>query len=422
MRALWWWCGLWFALLLLCSANPVAADSAEQLFARYEPALLQVRVLEKASGAKASIGTGFVLEQPNLLVTNYHVVSEAVLFPDKYQLEYLAVGSKKGQLKVVAVDVINDLALVSTDYQPEQRFSIQPDRPVQGATIYSLGNPHDLGMILVPGTYNGLQKYSFYPRIHFTGAVNAGMSGGPSVDAAGKVVGINVASAGNQLGFLVPSEALTALLQRFLQQGEVADFKQQIDQQLVDSQQKMFEQILNADWQLKDFGPGKVPDEVVPFVRCWGESNVEKNKDQLKKFAAFCSQSEEIFLSQQFTTGRIEMQFEWLHAPDLHPLQFFSRYQQNISNANPDNQAGKEDVTSFECQHQVVKQSNGQHAKTIFCVRAYRNFAGLFDALYLSASLDHDKQGLISHFTLSGVTQQTAQAFSRKFSEAVLWQ
>ena len=95
------------------------------------------------------------------------------------------------------------------------------------ATIYSLGNPHDLGMILVPGTYNGLQKYSFYPRIHFTGAVNAGMSGGPTVDAAGKVVGVNVASAGNQLGFLVPADALQALLQRFLQDGEVADFKQQ---------------------------------------------------------------------------------------------------------------------------------------------------------------------------------------------------
>ncbi len=92
MRSLWYGCLAWCALLALT----VQADSAEQLFARYEPALLQVRVLENASGAKASIGTGFVLEQPNLLVTNYHVVSEAVLFPEKYQLEYLAVNATKG--------------------------------------------------------------------------------------------------------------------------------------------------------------------------------------------------------------------------------------------------------------------------------------------------------------------------------------
>ena len=418
MRSLWYGCVVW---LTLC-AQAVHADSAEQLFARYEPALLQVRVLENASGAKASIGTGFVLEQPNLLVTNYHVVSEAVLFPEKYQLEYLAQDQSKGQLQVLAVDVINDLALVQTDYQPAQRFAIQMEKPVQGVTLYSLGNPHDLGMILVPGTYNGLQKYSFYPRIHFTGAVNSGMSGGPTVDASGKVVGINVASAGNQLGFLVPAQALTALLERYQQQGQPKDFKSQIEGQLLDSQQKMFTQILQANWQLKEFGPGKVPDEIVPFVRCWGESNVEKRQDQLKKVAAFCSQSEEIFLSQSFSTGRIEMQFEWLHGADLHPLQFFNRYQQHIDRANPDNQATKEDVTPFECQHQVVQQPNGQRAKTIFCVRAYRQFAGLYDALYLAASLDHQQQGIVSHFTLSGVSQENALAFSRKFSEAVLWQ
>lgn len=417
MRWIWFCC-----CLMLLTTLQAQADSAEQLFARYEPALLQVRVLEKASGAKSSIGTGFVLEQPNLLVTNYHVVSEAVLFPDKYQLEYLAVDQQKGALTVLAVDVVNDLALVRTEYQPAARFSIQTEKPVQGATLYSLGNPHDLGMILVPGTYNGLQKYSYYPRIHFTGAVNAGMSGGPTVDAKGKVVGVNVASAGNQLGFLVPADALLRLLSSYQQQQQHTDLPEQIAQQLYDSQQKMFSEILSADWQLKDFGPGKVPDEVVPFIRCWGESNVEKSKDQLKKVAAFCSQGEEIFLSQQFSTGRIEMQFEWLHGVGLHPLQFFNRYQQNISSANADNQASKEDVTPFECQHQVVQQANGQHAKTIFCVRAYRNFAALFDVLYLAASLDHQQQGVISHFTLSGVSQENAQAFARKFSEAVLWQ
>lgn len=60
--------------------------------------------------------------------------------------------------------------------------------------------------------------------------------------------------------------------------------------------------------------------------------------------------------------------------------------------------------------------------KPFFCVRAYRQFNGLYDALYLAASLDHQQQGIVSHFTLSGVSQDNALAFSRKFSEAVLWQ
>lgn len=409
--------------ILLCVSSPRAfSDSAEQLFARFEPALLQIRVLDQASGAKASIGTGFVLASPQLVVTNYHVVSDAVMFPDKYRLEYLSAGQQKGTLKVVQVDVVNDLALLQTDYQTDTAFSLQQDKPVQGATIYSLGNPHDLGMILVPGTYNGLQKYSFYPRIHFTGAVNAGMSGGPAVDNQGKVVGINVASAGNQLGFLVPVSSLQLLLARYAKEGESDALQQEIRQQLEQSQQQMFAGILSADWQLKEFGRGKVPDEVVSFVRCWGESNFEKEQEQLKKISAFCSQGDEIFLSNSLTTGRVEMRFEWLEGRDLHPLQFFGRYEQSIANANADNQAAREDVTPFECQHKVVTHKAQQHAKTIYCVRAYRQYAGLFDVLYVAASLDQQQQGLISHYTLAGVSQASAQAFQRKFSEAVSWQ
>lgn len=417
----WWFVGLVLGLqfTLLTTAR---ADSAEQLFARYEPSLLQIKVLEQASGAKAAIGSGFVIDQPNLLVTNYHVVSDAVLFPAKYRLEYLNHQQQKGALKVLAVDVVNDLALLETDYQPEQRFSLESINPPQGATIYSLGNPHDLGMIVVPGTYNGLQKFSYYPRIHFTGAVNAGMSGGPVVDAAGNIIGVNVASGGNQLGFLVPVKALNDLLARYRQLGGQLNDQQYIAKQLAESQAQMFQPILAATWQLKDFGVGKVPDEVVPFVRCWGESNVEKDKDALKQVRAFCSQSDEIFLSNQFTTGRIEMQFEWLEGKDLHPLQFFNLYQQSISHINADNQAGKEDVTEFECQHKVVAQENQQHAKTIYCVRAYRQYAGLYDVIYLAAALDQPQAGLISHYTLSGVSQEIAQQFNRKFTEAVSWQ
>ena len=144
MRLQTFYCAVLSVLLLLCSAQG-RADSAEQLFARFEPSLLQVRVLERASGAKAAIGTGFVLADPALVVTNYHVVSEAVLAPEKFQLEYLNSAQQKGALQVLAVDVINDLALVSTDYRAPHPVQIQLQKPVQGATISSLGNPHDLG-------------------------------------------------------------------------------------------------------------------------------------------------------------------------------------------------------------------------------------------------------------------------------------
>ena len=407
-------------LLVLCcwSGQSFSAAVAEKVFADYADALLQIKVLETASGAKSAIGSGFLLAEPDLVVTNYHVVSEAVLFPQKYQLEFLAQNQQKGKLELVAVDVVNDLALLKTDYKAAKSFLLQQQKPVQGAAVYSLGNPHDLGLIVVPGTYNGLQKHSFYPRIHFTGAINSGMSGGPAVNEAGEVIGVNVASAGNDLGFLVPAEALKTLLEK----AAVADLKLDIQQQLLANQQAMFQQILQADWQLKNFGPATVPDEIVPFIRCWGTSNVEKDKDDVKRVNAFCNQSEEIFLSSEFSTGRIEMQFEWIQAKDLHPLQFFNRYQQSINQMNADNSAGEDDVTAFSCQDQILSPVEGQHAKAVFCIRAYRNYPALFDVAYISASLDHQQQGVISHFTLAGVDQQMALQFSHKFIGAVVWQ
>lgn len=414
---------LWSLLL----SAPSWADSAEQLFARYEPALLQVRVIEKASAAKSAIGTGFVLDTgkgaERLLVTNYHVVSEAVLNPDKYQLEALNQAQQKVAVTVLAVDVINDLALLASA-DPALvagiSFQLAGQKPAQGATIYSLGNPHDLGMILVPGTYNGLQKYSYYPRIHFTGSINSGMSGGPTVNADGQVVGVNVASGGNQLSFLVPGDALAALLVRYNQQGKTADFQQDMQQQLQQSQQRMMDKILAADWQLKEFGNGKVPDEVTSFIRCWGDSNVEKTHDKIKKVMAFCSQDDLIYLSEHFSTGPVQMQFIWLKAREMEPLQFFRQYQDEVSNVRPDNQANKEDVTPFECQQQVVTQHD-KPAKVVYCVRAYKQFVDLYDVVYLASSMDAGLEGLSSHYTLSGVSAKQAQLFRRKFSEAVSW-
>lgn len=419
-------CMLWLCAWLV--GGPARADSAEQLFARFEPALLQVRVIERASTAKSAIGTGFVLQLPNgterLLVTNYHVVSEAVLFPEKYQLEALSQQQQKVALKVLAVDVINDLALLqSSDPALTAGISFQmaSQKPAQGATIYSLGNPHDLGMILVPGTYNGLQKYSYYPRIHFTGSINSGMSGGPTVNADGHVVGVNVASGGNQLSFLVPGDALHKLVQRYQQQGLTADFHMDMQNQLQSSQRAMMEQILASDWQVKDFGHGKIPDEVTGFIRCWGDSNVEKAQDKIKKVMAFCSQDDLIYLSERFSTGPVQMQFLWLKGRDMHPLQFFEQYEQEASNVRPDNQASKEDVTSFQCEQQVVEQGK-QRSKVVYCVRAYRQFADLYDVVYLATSLGDSLDALSSHYTLAGVSADQAQAFRRKFSEAVSWQ
>src|SRR5205807_1245578 len=103
----------------------------------------------------------------------------------------------------------NDLALVRLDRADRPFFAFdvrtaEADLP-RGERLYSLGHPLGIGFTIVEGTYNGPVERSYSPRIHFTGALNPGMSGGPAVDGDGRVVGVNVSKqfGGDLVSFLV---------------------------------------------------------------------------------------------------------------------------------------------------------------------------------------------------------------------------
>ena len=117
------------------------------------------------------------------------MVSQYALEPATYRLEYIAPDGTTGPLKLHAIDVANDLAVVQLDRTALPFFTFD-ERAVQAATcpkgerLFAMGNPLDLGFTIVEGTYNGLVDKSYNERIHFSGALNPGMSGGPTVTAA----------------------------------------------------------------------------------------------------------------------------------------------------------------------------------------------------------------------------------------------
>jgi serine protease Do len=409
--------------LLLSLAAGVSANEAEQLFNTFKPALYQIRLIEQATGNKSSIGSGFQIDEQGVIATNYHVISGYVQHRNKFKLEYLDNQGNKAPLEVIDVDVINDLALVKRPESTDTFFSLASQAPSQGEKIYSLGNPHDLGMIVVPGTYNGLKEKSFYDRIHFTGSVNPGMSGGPSVNVKGEVVGINVATAGNQIGFLVPLDKLNQLYQRYQLRGRpVASLKRLIGEQLHANQQRLFDVVLNADWQIKKLGSASVPGEIASFIRCWGRSNADKTDAKFLSAISNCAMGEQVYLSQQFRSGNISMQYEWLKTDELNRYRFYNMYEKSVGNMGADNMAGKRDVTEYECSRDLVAVNNGStNSKAVLCSRAYKEYPGLFDVAFIAASYDKEQQGLISHFTLSGVEKGLALQFAQKFMESATW-
>jgi len=415
-------------IFILLSSATFAKEQAEEIFAQLTPSLYQIKLIDKASGEKSSIGSGFQISSDGIIATNYHVISSYARHPEKYRIEYLDHQGNMAEVELVSVDVINDLALVKRQVDLKMPyFKLSDKKPIKGEKLFALGNPHDLGMIVVPGTYNGLKKESFNERIHFTGSINSGMSGGPVVNTNENVVGINVATSGNQIGFLVPHDKLVLLFNDYKKQPP-NNIKQQMLTQLMASQDKLMTTLLNSTWQSKELASKAIiPIIEVPFIRCWGDSNADKKDALILRAIANCSLNENTYLSSHFFTGTVELDFSYMQAKDLSDNKFYHLYQQQISLASAGNRAGKDDVSEYQCHHDLVRPSSTENTeqsinnKSIFCTRAYKDFPKLFDVLYLGATIDKNQQALVSHFTLAGVNQENAMAFTKKFMEAVSW-
>lgn len=412
-------------LLFIFSSYTHSQQTAQNLFSQYQSALYQIRIIEKESGNKSSIGSGFQIDTQGNMLTNYHVVSEYVFFPEKYRMEYLTVSGESGPLELINFDVVNDLALVrkTTLSATEDAFSIADELPNQGNTIYSLGNPHDLGMIVVPGTFNGIKKNSFYQRIHFTGAINPGMSGGPVVNAQGHVVGVNVATAGNQIGFLIPLNKVKRLAEKHLDEVLAIDsFKSTIAQQLMSNQAELIARLQSTTWQHNSLGKAIVPTQIGEFLSCWGDSNTSDEEALFLSVENRCRLDEQIYLHSGLRSGGIELEFEWLNGKRLGEHRFYALYNNSLMGAGAGNMATKTDVTNFRCENSKVINKHDVKSKTVLCLRAYKEFDGLYDVLFIGATLNHDEQGLISHFTLAGVSKESALSFTKQFMDAIAWQ
>ena len=409
-----------FLLLTTVVALPAAADNPRQLFAKYADRLYQIKVLEKISSRKSAIGSGFVVAADGLMVTNYHVVSKFIEEPDKYYLEAVSADNRSVKITVQDIDVVNDLALVRFVAKNHPYLRVSAKLLRKGDPIYSMGNPLDLGTAVVPGTYNGYTKQSFYQRIHFTGAINPGMSGGPVLNGAGEVVGINVATAGNQIGFLVVADKLISLLKDYGQGAhKPLDFQARVRQQLINNQRRMMQAVFDTEWKTTPLGDARVLKEIAPFLPCWGDkSHSFRQKERYVTVSINCMPKENIYLNQWFQTGMIEVQYKWVENRSLTAMQFSTLMEKLYGGARPGNQANEEDVTEFVCHESFISDPDRRVA---LCTRAYKKYRDLFDVLYISTTVGFSDKGLMSHFTLAGVEKKTAMRFVKRFMEAGKW-
>jgi serine protease Do len=167
------------------------------------------------------LGSGFVVHEDGLIVTNAHVVEGVgrckVVFDD----------GREFQTRIVSADASKDLAVLAIDADAKLPFvelGHSSDLMI-GETVIAIGNPYGYSNTVTSGVVSAVGRdlqvtegYWLRGLIQTDASINPGNSGGPLLNINGQLIGINTAirAEAQNIGFAVPVDTLVENLSLML--------------------------------------------------------------------------------------------------------------------------------------------------------------------------------------------------------------
>lgn len=414
------WIAHTVALVLLTCATGAAADT-DKLVSDNAAKVVQVEIFNQQTDQNQSYGSGFFINDSGLLATNFHVVSRNINYPEEYAVRLVDSEQNSIDAEVVAIDIVNDLALLKTNLENTVFLELANQPPNKGAELYSMGNPHNLGMVVTQGNYNGLVEHRSLDRVNLTGSLNPGMSGGPTIDAKSRVIGINVTTRGNQIGALVPVDKLRTLIQSYVDGNRQPDFSSISTQQLKQHQHKLYEAVVNSKWPEQKLGNASVIGKIAEYLNCGSSSNNNDDKRTHDSTLSNCYESKQIYVNRSSRILGYRYSFRLIESDELNSHQLARLYEVAAKAKRNRMRMSSRDVSNFHCDQSIVSNNHDSKIKVMMCTRAYRKHEGLFDLQLSAVLLGEAQKAVVAKLYLNAIGQQHAKAFSEKFLENIKW-
>jgi len=190
----------------------------------------QVPQVDRVEQIQRDIGSGFVVSEEGLIVTNKHVVSDD-------RAEYLVIDSADIEHKVEKIyrDPTNDLAILKVVDLKAPALKLGDSDAIRvGESVIAIGTAlgefrHTVTTGVVSGLGRGIEATDGFSGvesiddvIQTDAAINPGNSGGPLLGDNGQVIGVNVAvsAQGENVGFALPINVIKASLANFNETGQ----------------------------------------------------------------------------------------------------------------------------------------------------------------------------------------------------------
>lgn len=176
-------------------------------------------------------GTGFIITEDGMIVTNKHVVAD-----QSAQYTVVTAEGKRFEAKVLASDPFIDIGILKIEAKdlPTVRLG-NSDRLRIGETVIAIGNAlSEFRNTVTKGVVSGINRRItaggpgvgsevIEEAIQTDAAINPGNSGGPLVNLHGEVVGVNtaVSSSGQSLGFAIPINQIKPIIESVKKEGRI---------------------------------------------------------------------------------------------------------------------------------------------------------------------------------------------------------
>jgi S1-C subfamily serine protease len=201
-----------------------------EIFEKSESGVVRVNVQRNETAEViGGVGSGFVFDKKGHIITNAHVVNDAI----KVVVTFL--DGRSYNAEIIGADEYTDIAVikVNADLALLHPLFIGDSSNLKvGEQIAAIGNPFGLSGSMTSGIVSQLGRllpsgsgYSIPDVIQTDAAINPGNSGGPLLNMRGEIVGINTAiqSATGEftgVGFSVPSQTVAKIVPTLIEKGE----------------------------------------------------------------------------------------------------------------------------------------------------------------------------------------------------------
>lgn len=198
----------------------------------YETNIPAVVSISAATGSGSSTGTGVVLSANGYLVTNYHVIRQALA------IDVTLTDERELRATLVGEDPVSDLAVLRVDAEDLTPAQFGDSDGVRvGDSVVAIGDPLgvELRGTMTDGIVSAISRDvqvdgRVMNLIQTNAALNSGNSGGPLINRFGQVIGINTMKIGTLadssgvegLGFAIPSATVKEIVNQLLSQGYVS--------------------------------------------------------------------------------------------------------------------------------------------------------------------------------------------------------